>query len=67
MAKKKITLTDLKVQSFVTTLDDEQMNHVKGGIYIVRGRRFTYRTRWTSVDTRSDEIEMADPIHNKRF
>ncbi|MCK6695200.1 MAG: pinensin family lanthipeptide [Thermoanaerobaculia bacterium] len=67
MAKKKITLTDLKVQSLVTTLDEAQMNHVKGGIYIVRGRRFAYRTRWTSVDTRSDEVEMADPIRNKPF
>ena len=67
MAKKKITLTDLKVQSFVTTLDEAQMNHVKGGIYIVRGRRFAYRTRWTSVDTRSDEIEMTDPLRNKQF
>lgn len=66
MAKKKITLTDLKVQSFVTALDEEQMNHVKGGIYIVRGRRFTYRTRWTSVDIRSDEIDGSDIIH-KRF
>lgn len=66
MAKKKITLSDLKVQSFVTTLDEEQMNHVKGGIYIVRGRRYTYRTRWTSVDIRSDEIDGSDIIH-KRF
>lgn len=55
MAKKKFTLADLQVQSFVTTLDEEQMNHVKGGIYVVHGRRYTYRTRWTSVDTRSDE------------
>lgn len=67
MAKKKITLSDLKVQSLVTTLDEAQMNHVKGGIYIVRGRRFAYRTRWTSVDTRSDEVEMADPTRSKPF
>jgi hypothetical protein len=57
MAKPKLSLTDLKIKSFVTTLDEEQMNHVKGGFYIIRGRRFTYRTRWTSVDTRSDESE----------
>lgn len=65
MAKEKITLSDLKVQSSLTTLDEAQMNHVKGGIYIVRGRRFAYRTRWTSVDTRSDEVESADPLHRK--
>jgi len=57
MAKSKLSLTDLKIKSFVTTLDEEQMTHVKGGFYIIRGRRFTYRTRWTSVDTRSDETE----------
>ncbi|MCC6463095.1 MAG: hypothetical protein IT260_21675 [Saprospiraceae bacterium] len=38
----------------MTTLDEGKMNQVKGGIYIVRGRQFTYRTRWTSVDTRAD-------------
>lgn len=58
MAKKKITLTDLNVQSFVTTLDEQQMNQVKGGFFIVRGRRYSYRTRWTMVDTRAGEQEV---------
>ena len=57
MAKSKLTLSDVKVNSFVTTLDERDMNQLKGGYYIVRGRRFTYRTRWTSVDTRSDSSE----------
>jgi hypothetical protein len=57
MAKSKLSLTDLKIKSFVTRLDETEMNHIKGGFYIIRGRRFTYRTRWTSVDTRSDESE----------
>jgi hypothetical protein len=57
MAKSKLTLSDIKVKSFVTTLDEQDMTHLKGGYYIVRGRRFSYRTRWTSVDTRSDESE----------
>lgn len=52
MAKEKFTLEDLKVNSFVTALDDGQMQHVKGGTVVIRGRRFSYRTRWTSVDTR---------------
>lgn len=60
MAKSKLSLTDLQIKSFVTTLDEAQMNHVKGGAYVVRGRRFTYRTRWTSVDTRSDESEQME-------
>jgi len=57
MAKSKLTLTDIKVKSFVTTLDEQDMNQLKGGFYLIRGRRFVYRTRWTSVDTRSEESD----------
>ena len=59
MAKPKLTLSEIKVNSFVTTLDNERMQHIKGGYFLIRGRRFTYRTRWTSVDTRSDESEFV--------
>ena len=59
MAKSKLKLSDIKVSSFVTTLDEANMQHVKGGFYLIRGRRYTYRTRWTSVDTRSDETELS--------
>lgn len=59
MAKSKLTLSELQVKSFVTTLDEAQMNHLKGGFYVIRGRRFSYKTRWTSVDTRSDEAELV--------
>lgn len=55
MAKEKLKLSDLKVQSFVTTLNDGQMNCLKGG-YTIKGRRFSYQTRWTAVDTRSDVV-----------
>ena len=66
MAKSKLTLSEIKVNSFVTTLDNERMQHVKGGYYLIRGRRFIYRTRWTSVDTRSDEGEMiGNPASRK--
>ncbi|MBP6826441.1 MAG: pinensin family lanthipeptide [Saprospiraceae bacterium] len=58
MAKEKLTLSDLKVQSFVTTLDEAQMNRLKGG-YMIKGRRFTYRTRWTAVDIRADDPTVA--------
>lgn len=58
MAKDKLKLSDLKVQSFVTSLDEAQMNRLKGG-YVIKGRRFSYRTRWTAVDTRSDEVTSA--------
>jgi hypothetical protein len=57
MSKKTSTLDDLKVKSFVTKLEPEQMNQVKGGYYTVKGRRFTYRTRWTAVDIRSNADE----------
>lgn len=61
MAKTKLTLKELQLQSFVTALEPGQMTQVKGGRYEIRGRRFTYRTRWTSVDTRSDELEDTNP------
>lgn len=61
MAKEKLKLSDLKVQSFVNTLDEDQMNRLKGG-YTIKGRRFNYRTRWTAVDTRSDFA--LDPTSN---
>lgn len=54
MKKEKFTLDTLKVQSFVTTLEEAQMGHVKGGQVAVKGRHYTYHTRWTSVDTRAD-------------
>lgn len=54
MAKEKFTLQDLKVQSFVTTLEGKQMDQIKGGYMVIKGRKFTYRSRWTFVDTRSD-------------
>ncbi len=61
MGKEKFTLADLQVQSFITSLDQNEMSQVKGGYMIVKGRRFTYRTRWTSVDTRADTSMMAAP------
>ena len=64
MAKEKFTLTELQVQSFVTSLNQEEMSHVKGGYMTVKGRRFNYRTRWTSVDTRvdmTDQVIMISP------
>ncbi len=57
MAKEKFTLTELQVQSFVTSLGQEEMSQVKGGYMVIKGRRFTYRTRWTSVDTRVDATD----------
>lgn len=58
MAKEKCTLEELKVQSIVAALDDEQMNQVKGGTAPMRGRFYTYRTRWTAVDVRSEFQDM---------
>jgi hypothetical protein len=54
MAKEKLTLDELKVQSLVTSLEGEAMSQLKGGTAPTRGRFFTYRTRWTAVDVRSD-------------
>lgn len=57
MKKKKATLKELKLQSFATELDSEQLENVKGGFIKVRARRYTYNVRWTSVDTRSDSSD----------
>ena len=57
MAKEKYTIDTIKVESFATTLDENQLSTVKGG-YVIRGRQYTYRSRWTSVDTRV-EVERA--------
>lgn len=59
MAKEKFTLTELQVQSFVTSLNQEEMGQVKGGYMTIKGRRFGYRTRWTSVDTRVDATDQV--------
>lgn len=51
MAKEKLKLTDLKVQSIVTSLEEGQMQTLKGGKE-VKGRRHSYTVRWTMIDTR---------------
>lgn len=65
MAKEKFTLEDLQVQSLVTTLDEAQMGHVKGGYFITKGRNYTYRTRWTSVDIRTDVADALPAAINQ--
>ncbi|MFN0037117.1 MAG: pinensin family lanthipeptide [Saprospiraceae bacterium] len=52
MAKEKLKLKDLKVQSIVTSLEEGQMQTLKGGKEVV-GRRRTYNVRWTMIDTRA--------------
>jgi hypothetical protein len=54
MAKEKLTLSELQVQGSLTTLQPEDMNQLKGGYVAVKTRRYTYRTRWTMVDIRTD-------------
>lgn len=52
MAKEKLKLKDLKVESIVTSLDEGQMQTLKGGKEIV-GRHRSYSVRWTMIDTRA--------------
>ena len=66
MKKKKITLNELKVEGFVNTLNEEQLDQLKGGFLRIRGRRFLYKTRWTTVDTRSDQNEEDSNDDNQR-
>ncbi|MBL7808114.1 MAG: pinensin family lanthipeptide [Saprospiraceae bacterium] len=52
MAKDKLKLDDLKVQSIVTSLEKNEMQTLKGGKEVV-GRRRSYNVRWTMIDTRT--------------
>jgi hypothetical protein len=51
MAKEKLKINDLKVESIVTSLEEGQMQTLKGGKEVV-GRRRSYTVRWTMIDTR---------------
>lgn len=52
MAKEKLTITELKIESCVTALTGDQLDKIKGGAAIVQGRRHNYNIHWTAVDTR---------------
>jgi hypothetical protein len=66
MEKKKLTLEDLKVQSSITSLDENQLGEVKGGYYIVQNHLYTYRSRWTTIDIRDDSnVSGSHGIHNR--
>ncbi|MEO6760539.1 MAG: pinensin family lanthipeptide [Saprospiraceae bacterium] len=67
MAKEKFTLTELKVQSFITSLDPGEMAQLKGGYMTIKGRRAGYRTRWTGVDTRVQMVSsLSAPAHDNQ-
>lgn len=59
MSKKVLPLDEIRLQSFVTVLEADLQQHIKGGYVSVKGKRFTYRTRWTSVDTRAELSEFS--------
>ncbi len=61
MSKKdKRSLSELQISSFATSMEREDMEQVKGGAMLVRGRRFTFRVRWTTVDTRVETGDKAN-------
>jgi hypothetical protein len=64
MAKEKLTLTELKVESCVTSLTGDQLGAIKGGVAAVKGRRQNYVIRWTAIDTRAqaDFTSASGPI-----
>ena len=65
MAKEKLTLTELKVESCVTALHGDQLDKVKGGVATVQGRRHSYTVRWTAVDTRvQTDFTGTQPLPN---
>ena len=58
MAKEKLKLKDLTVQSIVTSLEEGQMQILKGGKEVV-GRRRSYSVRWTMIDTRAQADSLS--------
>ncbi len=66
MAKEKLKLTDLRVESFVTSLDKAELEQTKGGLQVtIQGKKSNYGVRWTSIDTRI-EIEGKSLIGKKK-
>ena len=58
MATAKLKLEDLRVQSFITSLEPEQLDFVKGGLQVtIQGKKNNYNVRWTSTDTRVEHLE----------
>jgi hypothetical protein len=68
MSKEKLNLSDFQIQSFVTSLDQHQLEQTKGGLQLnIQGKKTNYSTRWTSVDTRIDNVEgKSTPIKGKQ-
>ncbi len=57
MTKEKFKLTDFKVESFITSLDSSQMEKTKGGLQVtIQGKKTNYDVRWTSIDTRIEQL-----------
>ena len=53
MAKKKFTLSEIKVKGLAEQLPENEQKRIEGG-YITSSRRGRIRLRWTSVDTRKE-------------
>ncbi len=64
MAKEKLTLSDIKIESCVTSLNVEQMKKVKGGLASIQGRRLNYTIRWTAVETRAQSDLQSTNVRN---
>jgi multidrug resistance efflux pump len=62
MSKKKLSLQQLQVSGLVTDINQSDLEQVKGGAVYVRGKRFTFRVRWTTVDTRVETGDKATGV-----
>ncbi len=60
--KKKITLKEIKVSSFATSLDAHEQEKAKGGYYYVRGNTSGVsggKQSWTEVKTAVDILDVV--------
>ena len=63
--KKKITLKELKVSSFATSLTPEEIKKTKGGIYHIPGNAIGVRggkSDWTEITTRMGHNKEGEVI-----
>ena len=68
MDKKKLSLKQLKVKSFVTVMDKAEQKTTKGGFIDMRDQFAKYKNNWTTIKTQKVPFDPAKgkPIRPRR-
>jgi hypothetical protein len=54
MDKKKLTLSEIKVKSFVNFIDEKEQKEAKGGYVSAGKNKGLVTVRWTALDNRTN-------------